>query len=64
MKKILINGLIIGLGIVVLSFIPDSWAIVASFFLPPRVYIIIGIGILLVLWKILIELRNKRDDDK
>ena len=64
MKKILFV-LIVGLLIVVIACIPDLAAFVISLFIPPRLYVVIGICILLVLYKILIELRNRnnRDDE-
>lgn len=64
MKKILINGLLVGAVIVVIAFIPDSGNRLLSWLVPPRLYIAIGVLILLVLYKILIELRKNRSGDE
>lgn len=65
MKKILINGSILAVIIVLIAFIPDAGERVLSWFFPPRIYILIGVAVVLILWKILIELRNKnnREDE-
>ena len=65
-KKILTNGLIIALFVAVIAFIPDAGNRVLSWLFPPRLYVLIGVLIALILYKILIELRNKnnRDDDE
>jgi hypothetical protein len=65
-KKILTNGLIIALFFAVIAFVPDAGNRVLSWLFPPRLYVLIGIVIALILYKILIELRNKnnRDDDE
>ena len=66
LKRILIVGVIIGLMIVLISFLPDAAAYVISWFLPPKMYYLIGFAIIIVLLKILYELRkrNDRDDEK
>ena len=63
-KKILTNGLIIALFIAVIAFVPDAGNRVLSWLVPPRLYIAIGVVIALLLYKILIELRNRKDDDQ
>ena len=65
-KKILTNGLVIAVIGALIAFIPDAGARVVSWLVPPRLYILIGVAIFIILWKILIELRNKnnRDDDE
>ena len=65
-KKILTNGVIIALFVAVIAFIPDAGNRVLSWLFPPRLYVLIGVVIALILYKILIELRNKnnRDDDE
>lgn len=64
MKKILINGLLVCAVIVVIAFIPDAGNRLLSWLVPPRLYIAIGVLILLVLYKILIELRKNRSGDE
>lgn len=66
MKKILTNALFLAVIIVLIAFIPDGWARIASWLVPPRIYILIGIVLLILLWKILLELRkrNNGDDDE
>ena len=65
-KKILSYGIFFGFLIVLIAFIPDGWARMASWLVPPRIYILIGIVLLILLWKILLELRkrNSGDDDE
>ena len=65
-KKILTNGLIVALFVAVIAFIPDAGNRVLSWLFPPRLYVLIGVVIALILYKILIKLRNKnnRDDDE
>lgn len=58
-KKILSYGIFFGLLIVLIACIPDGWARIASWLVPPRLYLILAVVIILVLYKILIELRNK-----
>ena len=65
-KKILLNGSLIAVAVALIAFIPGAGTRVLSWLVPPRLFILIGAGVLLILWKILIELRNKnnRDDDE
>ena len=65
-KKILTNGLFIAVLIALVAFIPDAGNRILSWLFPPRLYVLIGVAIFIILWKILIELRNKnnRDDDE
>ena len=65
-KKILTNGLLIAVLIALVAIIPDAGNRILSWLFPPRLYILIGVAIFIILWKILIELRNKnnRDDDE
>lgn len=65
-KKILTNGLLIAVLIALIAIIPDAGNRILSWLFPPRLYILIGVAIFIILWKILIELRNKnnRDDDE
>lgn len=62
-KKILTNGLLIAVIIVLISIIPDAGTRVLSWLVPPRIYILIGAVVCLILWKILIELRNRNNGD-
>lgn len=66
MRNKLLFVLIVGILIVVISSIPPAGAFVLSLFVAPRLYIVIGVCVLIVLYKILIELRNRneRDDDE
>lgn len=65
-KKILSNGLLIAVIIALVAFIPSAGERLMSWLFPPRIYILIGVGVIIVLWKILIELRyrNNQEDDK
>ena len=65
-KKILTNGLLIAVLIALVAIVPDAGNRILSWLFPPRLYILIGVAIFIILWKILIELRNKnnRDDDE
>lgn len=63
MKKILINALVLAVIIVLIAFIPNAGERVLSWLFPPRIYILLGVAVLLVLWKILIELRNRNNGD-
>ena len=60
-KKILTNGLLIAVFIALVAFIPSSGERILSWLFPPRIYILIGVAVFIVLWKILIELRNRND---
>lgn len=62
MKKILFRALIIGLLIVVVACIGGLGNYLLTFLLPPRVFVLIGIVIVIVLLKILFELKNRRED--
>lgn len=64
MKKVLINGLIIGLIIVLIAFIPGAGNRLLSWLVPPRLYILLAVIVILILWKILIELRNRNVQDQ
>lgn len=59
MKKILTNALVIAVIIVLIAFIPNAGDRLMSWLFPPRIYILIGVAILIVLLKILYELRNR-----
>lgn len=65
-KKILTNGLLIAVLIALVAIVPDAGNRILSWLFPPRLYVLIGVAIFIILWKILIELRNKnnRDDDE
>ena len=65
-KKILTNGLLIAVLIALVAIVPDAGNRILSWLVPPRLYVLIGVAIFIILWKILIELRNKnnRDDDE
>ncbi|MBQ1290663.1 MAG: hypothetical protein IIY28_04860 [Lachnospiraceae bacterium] len=58
-KKILSNALFLALIIVAVAFVPDAGDRLMSWLFPPRIYILIGVVILIVLLKILYELRNR-----
>ena len=62
-KKIFVNGLFVGALIAVIALIPDAGNRLLSWLFPPRIYILIGVAVLLVLLKILIELRNRNNGD-
>lgn len=66
LKKILTNGLLIAVIIALVAIVPDAGNRILSWLVPPRLYILIGVAIFIILWKILIELRNKnsKDDDE
>ena len=61
MKKVLSNGLILGLLIVIIAFVPDAGNRLLSWLFPPRLYILLGLIAILVLYKILFELRNRNN---
>ena len=63
MKKILTNALVLAVIIVLIACIPDAGNRLLSWLFPPRIYILIGVAVLIVLWKILIELRNRNNGD-
>ena len=62
MKKILLRALILGFLIVVIACIPGAASYLITFLVPPRIFYVIGGVIILILLKILYELRNRRDD--
>lgn len=62
-KKIFVNGLFVGALIAVIALIPDAGNRLLSWLFPPRIYILLGVAVLIVLWKILIELRNRNNGD-
>ena len=62
-KKVLTNGLVIAVLIALIAFIPSAGERVLSWLFPPRLDILIGGAIFIILWKILIELRNKNNRD-
>ena len=61
MKKIIIRSIIIGLCLVLIEFIDGAPQYLMTLFVPPRVFILLGIIIIFVLLKILYELKNKGD---
>lgn len=65
-KKILTNGFLIAVIVALIAFVPNAGNRIMSWLVPPRLYILIGVAIFVILWKILIELRNKnnRDDEE
>lgn len=63
-KRVLSNSLLIAVLIALIAFIPDAGDRVLSWFLPPRLYILLAVVALLILYKILLELRNRRNDDE
>ena len=62
-KKILTNGLVIAVIIALIAIIPDAGTRVLSWLFPPRVYILIGVAVFIILWKILLELRKRNDKE-
>lgn len=60
-KKILSNGLIIAVIIALVACIPSAGERLMSWLFPPRIYILLGVAVVIVLWKILIELRYRND---
>ena len=62
-KKILSKSLLIGVVIVLISIIPDAGNYILTFLIPPRIYILLGVVVCLILWKILIELKNRNNKD-
>ena len=62
-KKIITNGLLLAVLIGLIAFIPGAGERVLSWFFPPRIYILIGVAVFVILWKIFIELRNKNNRD-
>ena len=64
MKKILIRGLIIGLIIVIIACIGGMGEQVLTFFVPPRLYIVLGLIVIIILLKILQEVRNNGKGNK
>ena len=61
MKKILIRILILGAIIALIAFVPPLGAFLMTLFVPPRIFYVIGFIIIIILLKILYELRGKRD---
>ena len=62
MKKILIRALIIGACIVLIACIPMLGNQIITFFVPPRIYILIGIAVIVILLAILHEVRKNREE--
>lgn len=62
-KKVLTNGLVIAVLIALIAFIPSAGERVLSWLFPPRLYILIGVVVVVILWKILVELRNRNGGD-
>ena len=62
MKKILIRGLIIALVLVGIAFISGGAVTVSRWFVPPRIYILLGIIAIVILLKIFYELRNRKEE--
>lgn len=63
MRKNIYYGLLLGLLIVIIAFIPDAGNRLLSWLFPPRLYVLIGLIVILILYKILFELRNKNSQD-
>lgn len=57
MKKALLRGLIIALAIVIIAFIPGLGSYLLTFLAPPRIFIVLGVLILIAL---LVIIRNQR----
>lgn len=62
-KKIITNGLLLAVLFGLIAFIPGAGERVLSWLFPPRIYILIGVAVFVILWKILVELRNKNNRD-
>lgn len=62
-KKIVSNGLVIAVIIALLAFIPNAGERVLSWFFPPRLYVVLAVIVIVVLLKILHELRNRNDNE-
>jgi len=64
MSKALKRGLIIGLIIVIVAFIPGLGNYLLTFLAPPRIYIVLGVLILAALMTIIHQNNQRgRDDD-
>ena len=63
MRKNLYYGLLLGLLIVIIAFVPDAGNRLLSWLFPPRLYVLIGLIVILILYKILFELRNRNSQD-
>ena len=62
-KKIISNGILIAVILALVAFIPTAGERLLSWLFPPRIYILIGVAVFIVLWKILIELQNRNNQD-
>lgn len=62
-KKILSNGIFIAVILALIAFIPTSGERLLSWLFPPRIYILIGVAVFIILWKILIELQKRNNQD-
>ena len=62
MKKIIIRGLILALIFVAIAFIAGAGEYIMTFLVPPRIYYVIAAVIIVILLKILSELRNRSDN--
>lgn len=51
--------IILGLLIVMIGFVGGAPEYILTLFLPPRIYIVLGLIIILILLKILYELKNR-----
>lgn len=58
-----IVGIIVLLFIICCWFIPDLGNYAITFLVPPRIYYVIGFVVIVILYKILIELRNRNNKD-
>ena len=65
MKTALKRGLIIGLAIVLIAFVPGLGNYLLRFLAPPRIYIVLGVLILAALMTIIRQNNQRgRDDDE
>ena len=60
-KRIFIRALIIALAVVAVACIAGAGDFFLRFLFPPRVYYVIGAVIIVILLKILFEIRNKKE---
>ena len=61
-KKILKRGLIIGIIISLIGLIGGAPELVLSFFVPPRLYVLLALIVILILLKSYVEIKNQRND--
>lgn len=60
--KILKRGLILALIVVAVAFVGGAGDAIITFFVPPRVFYVIGAVIIVILLKILFEIRNNKEE--